>query len=83
LARVLVAEDDALTRRFIRETLEFAGHDVATASNGSAAIANVDSAGCFDAVITDFASITKVNLRALPFSNRSLYFEVSSSVYQG
>jgi putative nucleotidyltransferase with HDIG domain len=55
LARVLVAEDDALTRRFIQETLEFAGHDVTTASNGGAAIANVDSAGCFDAVITDFA----------------------------
>jgi putative nucleotidyltransferase with HDIG domain len=55
LARVLVADDDALTRRFIQETLEFAGHDVITASNGGAAIANVDSAGCFDAVITDFA----------------------------
>jgi len=55
LARVLVAEDDALTRRFIQETLEFAGHDVVTASNGGAAIASVDSAGCFDAVITDFA----------------------------
>src|SRR5450631_140444 len=34
-------------------------------------------------VITDFASISKVNLRALPFSNRSEYFEVSSRVYQG
>jgi putative nucleotidyltransferase with HDIG domain len=55
LARVLVAEDDALTRRFIQETLEFAGHDVTTASNGSAAIANVDAPGCFDAVITDYA----------------------------
>jgi len=55
LARVLVAEDDAPTRRFIQETLEIAGHDVATASNGSAAIANVDRPGCFDAVITDYA----------------------------
>jgi putative two-component system response regulator len=55
LARVLVAEDDALTRRFIQETLEFAGHDVAIASNGSAAIATVDRPGCFDAVITDYA----------------------------
>ena len=55
MARVLVAEDDALTRRFMQETLEYAGHDVTTASNGSAAIANVDSPGCFDAVITDYA----------------------------
>lgn len=55
MARVLVAEDDALTRRFIRETLDYAGHDVTTASNGSAAIASVNSPGCFDAVITDYA----------------------------
>ena len=34
-------------------------------------------------VITDLASITKVNLRALPFSIRSVYFDVSSRVYQG
>jgi putative nucleotidyltransferase with HDIG domain len=55
VARVLVAEDDALTRRFIQDTLEFAGHDVSTAHNGAAAIASVDSPGCFDAVITDYA----------------------------
>src|SRR5690348_16170248 len=34
-------------------------------------------------VITDFASITNVNCRALPFSRRSVYFEVSSRVNQG
>ena len=34
-------------------------------------------------VTTDLASISKVNLRALPFSKRSLYFDVSSRVYQG
>src|SRR5665213_2232303 len=34
-------------------------------------------------VITDLASISKVNLRALPFSMRSEYFDVSSRVYQG
>jgi putative two-component system response regulator len=55
LARVLVAEDDVLTRRFIQQTLEFAGHDVTTATNGVAAVVSVDAPGCFDAVITDYA----------------------------
>jgi putative two-component system response regulator len=55
VARVLVAEDDPLTRRFIQDTLAFAGHDVTTARNGGAAIASIDSPGCFDAVITDYA----------------------------
>ena len=55
MARVLVAEDDRLTRRFIEETLEFAGHDVTSVSNGAEAISSVDVPGCFDAVITDYA----------------------------
>ncbi len=55
MARVLVAEDDGLTRRFIEETLEFAGHDVTSVSNGAVAIGAIDSPGCFDAVITDYA----------------------------
>jgi putative two-component system response regulator len=55
LARVLVAEDDGLTRRFIEETLEFAGHEVTSACDGAEAISTIASAGCFDAVITDYA----------------------------
>jgi response regulator RpfG family c-di-GMP phosphodiesterase len=55
LARILVAEDDGLTRRFIEDTLEFAGHQVTTTSNGAEAIGSVDRSGCFDAVITDYA----------------------------
>ena len=55
LARVLVAEDDGLTRRFIEETLEFAGHDLTSVCNGAEAISAVDAPGCFDAVITDYA----------------------------
>jgi putative two-component system response regulator len=55
LARVLVAEDDSLTRRFIEETLEFAGHEVTSASNGAEAISTIGTPGCFDAVITDYA----------------------------
>ena len=42
------------------------------------------SVSCGDGeVMTDFASITKVNLRALPSGIRSVYFEVSSRAYQG
>jgi len=55
VARVLVADDDALTRRFIEETLEFAGHDVTSVANGAEAISSIDTSGCFDAVITDYA----------------------------
>jgi DNA-binding response OmpR family regulator len=40
----LVTEDDTLTRRFIEETLQFAGHDVASAPNGAAAIARASTA---------------------------------------
>ena len=55
MARVLVAEDDVLTRRFIEETLQLAGHHVTSASNGAEAISSVDGPACFDAVITDYA----------------------------
>jgi putative nucleotidyltransferase with HDIG domain len=55
LARVLVAEDDGLTRRFIEETLEFARHDVTSVADGAEAIASVNAPGSFDAVITDYA----------------------------
>ena len=42
------------------------------------------SGACGDGeVMTDFASITKVNWRALPFSIRSVYFAVSSRVNHG
>ena len=34
-------------------------------------------------VITDLASMTKVNWRALPSGMRSVYLEVSSRVYHG
>ena len=55
MARILVAEDDGLTRRLIEDTLEFAGHEVTSTANGAEAIGSVDRPGCFDAVITDYA----------------------------
>lgn len=55
MAQVLVVEDDGLTRRFLQQALEFGGHHVAGARDGSEAIALLDSAGRFDCVVTDYA----------------------------
>jgi len=55
LAKVLVAEDDNLTRHFLKQALEFGGHHVVGAADGAEAIAYVDRPGAFDAVVTDYA----------------------------
>ncbi|MFN2581889.1 MAG: HD domain-containing phosphohydrolase [Candidatus Dormibacteria bacterium] len=55
LAEVLIAEVDALTRRFLQHALEFGGHSVTCANDGVEAIALLDTAGRFDLVITDYA----------------------------
>jgi putative two-component system response regulator len=51
----LVVEDDSLTRRFLQQALEFGGHRVAAAADGSEAIAMLDTSGRFDCVVTDYA----------------------------
>lgn len=55
MAKVLVVEDDTLTRHFLRQALEYGGHEVTTAADGVEAIALLDKPGIFDAVITDYA----------------------------
>src|ERR1700736_2384316 len=55
MAKVLVVEDDTLTRHFLRQALEYGGHEVTTAGDGVEAIAMLDKPGIFDAVITDYA----------------------------
>lgn len=52
---VLVAEDDGLSRRFIQQALEMGEHSVTLASDGMEAISRIDSPGCFDVVVTDYA----------------------------
>lgn len=55
LAKVLVAEDDTLTRHFLKQALEFGGHEVTTACDGVEAIARVDKPGVYDALVTDYS----------------------------
>ena len=54
MAEVLVADDDALTRRFIQDAVQVGGHTVTTASDGIDAIIRINSPGCFDLVVTDY-----------------------------
>jgi len=55
MAKVLVADDDTLTRRFLQQALEFGSHTVTSASDGAEAIAWLDSPGRFDVLVTDYA----------------------------
>jgi PAS domain S-box-containing protein len=51
--KVLVVEDEAAVRRFIRSVLERAGFDVVQAEGGAEALELVEKHGDFDAVVTD------------------------------
>jgi CheY-like chemotaxis protein len=51
--RVLVAEDEALIAMALRWTLEARGHVVAQVADGVDALAALDAAGPFDALVTD------------------------------
>jgi len=51
--KILVVDDETLTREFLRETLSRKSYEVLTASNSAEAIARVRGEGDIDAVITD------------------------------
>ena len=51
--RVLIVDDDAACRTYLRSVLAIAGYDTAVASDGSAALASFKSDGPFDVVVTD------------------------------
>jgi len=51
--RVLIVDDDTAACRLLAEVLDREGHDVATATTVQDALAAVDDAGAFDAVVTD------------------------------
>jgi CheY-like chemotaxis protein len=51
--RVLLAEDEALIAMALRWTLEARGHVVAHVADGLDALAALDTAGPFDALVTD------------------------------
>jgi two-component system KDP operon response regulator KdpE len=54
VSRVLVVDDEAGLRKVVRDALERAGHDVATASDGEEAL-ELFAEGPFDLVVTDLA----------------------------
>lgn len=51
--RVLVVDDEEFLRSIVRERLEIAGYSVKEASNGSEALAMLESGGPFDVLLTD------------------------------
>ncbi len=53
MARILLAEDDHSMRVFLARALERAGHAVAAAADGEAALAALASRGPFDLLIAD------------------------------
>lgn len=61
MARVLVVDDDEVTRLILGRILEDAGHEVTYAGDGKAA-AGVFSVGRFDLVFTDLAMPEKNGL---------------------
>lgn len=55
MAKALIADDDTLTRHFVKDTLEFGSHHVTAARDGAEAIELLDGAGPFDVLVTDYA----------------------------
>ena len=55
LARVLVADDDTITRQFLTRALELGGHEVHTVADGFEAVSRITSPGIYDALVTDYA----------------------------
>ena len=55
MARILLAEDDAAARDFVKRALENDAHEIVTATEGAEALAalNADGRG-FDLLITDY-----------------------------
>jgi putative two-component system response regulator len=55
MPRVLIADDDALVRKLLVQTLEFGGYEVVAAADGAEAIAAVTAPGDFDVLVTDYS----------------------------
>jgi len=51
--KILVVDDEALTREFLKETLSRKSYEVVTATNATEAIERLRADGDFDAVVTD------------------------------
>ncbi len=55
MPRVLVADDDALIRRLLEQTLEKGGYEVVAANDGLEAIALLGTTASLDVVVTDYS----------------------------
>jgi putative two-component system response regulator len=55
LPRVLVADDDALIRRLLEQTLAQAGYEVVAAQDGLEAMARLETTAGLDVVVTDYS----------------------------
>lgn len=53
MARILLADDDQVSRDLVRRALETEGHSVVTVEDGSDALAALQSGAGFDVVVTD------------------------------
>jgi two-component system chemotaxis response regulator CheY len=52
--RILIADDEAILRELLEETLLRKGHEVVSAKNGVEALRTFTNDGPFDCVITDY-----------------------------
>ena len=53
MARILLADDDRSALDLVRRALEADGHTVATADDGTEAVARLGTAGPFDVLVAD------------------------------
>ena len=53
MAKILLADDDRATLDLLRRALELDGHAVVTAEDGNLALAELQSRGPFDVLVTD------------------------------
>jgi putative two-component system response regulator len=55
MPRILIADDDALIRRFLEQALEYGGYDCVSAADGTDAISILETDAAVDVVVTDYA----------------------------
>ena len=55
MARILIADDDTLIRRFLEQALEYGGHETVAACDGAEAITLLNRETNLDVVITDYS----------------------------
>lgn len=70
MPRILVADDDALIRRFLEQALEYGGYETVSAGDGADAISILDSDAAIDVIVTDFAMPGANGIEVIEFARR-------------